>query len=708
MASEEMQIGRARERVDGALKVSGRAMYAGDAVAEGMCHAVLVQATIARGTIEGIDSTAAEGSAGVIAVFTHANLPVLQPPPGSFSKDFPAERRAPLSNAAVHYAGQHVAIVLAETLVEAQAAAALVRVHYAAETPVLALAPGMPGTYEPDHFATNDKEKLRSGRGVVPVSPAHRLELHYRTPIVHHNPLEPSATVAEWHGDRLLLHDSTRWVQGSARILAHMLGIPEENVEVRAPFVGGAFGSKGFLWQHVALAVQAARVVGRPVKLVLSRQQMFTSTGHRPRTEQRLVMASDAAGALTSVEHHTLSETSPVAHFVEPAGMTSRNLYRTPHTAISHRVTPTNLATPCFMRAPGESPGMFALESAIDEMAAACGQDPLAFRLANYAEQDEEEGRPWSSKHLRECYAAGAKRFGWDERPLAPRSMKRDGKLLGWGMATAAYPARRSPVTVRARLARDGQAHFTAATHEIGGGTATVMEQIAADVLQMPIEQVHFELGDSAYTQAPVAGASQTVASVGPAVRAAAEQLRGRMAGLRFSIEQEIEVEAQAEPDKQAVEAYTFHSFGAHFCEVEIDPVTVRLRVTRWVAAMDCGRILNPMTARSQVMGGIIFGLGMALLEETSYDPRTGMPMNADLADYLLPTCADAPKIEVELIERPDLHFNPLGIRGIGEIGITGVPAAIANAVCHACGARIRELPITVERLLASGMMRSA
>ncbi len=704
----ESEVGRARTRIDGALKVSGRAIYAGDVTAPGMAHAVLVQATIARGKVEQIDSEAATASAGVLAVFTHASLPALLPPPEEFTRDFPAERRAPLSDNEIHYAGQHIALVVAETLIQAEAAAALVKAHYSVESPTLVLAADSPGTYEPDHFATNEKEKLKSERGLPPSSAAHRLALEYRTPVVHHNPLEPSATVAEWHGDRLTLHDSTRWLQGSAKVVAHMLGIPEENVEVLAPFVGGAFGSKGFLWQHVALNAQAARTIGRPVKLVLSRPQMFTSTGHRPRTEQKLVLAADRLGALQSIEHHTLSETSPIAHFVEPAGITSRNLYQVPHASISHRVARTNISTPCFMRAPGESPGMFALESAIDEMAEACAQDPLAFRLANYSEQDEQESRPWSSKHLRDCYAAGSQRFGWERRTPGPRSMRRNGKLVGWGMATAAYPARRSPVTVQARLTREGRAHFTAATHEIGGGTATVMEQIAAEGLGFPVERVHFTLGDSSYPHAPVAGASQTVASVGPAVRAAADQLRAKIeqagsldAALnQLAPEAEISAEASAEQDKQAAEQYTFHSFGAHFCEVEIDPEILSLRVTRWVAAMDCGRILNPMTARSQVVGGILFGIGFALLEETRYDPRTGMPMNDDLADYLLPTCADAPRIEVELIKEPDLRFNPLGIRGIGEIGITGVPAAIANAVYHATGTRIRELPITVERLL--------
>ncbi len=735
------------QRVDGPLKVQGRAEYAGDLSVPGMCHAVLVQSTIARGLIERIESEAAERSPGVLAIFTHANLPVLQAPPEEFTRDFPAERRAPLSDARVHYAGQHVALVIAETLLQATCAAALVTVSYQHEEPVLDLAWGLPGEYAPDHFATNDKEQLKAGRGTRPAAAAHRVELEYQTPVEHHNPIEPSATVAVWNGERLLLYDSTRWVQGSRNVIAHMLGIPEAQVddlvEVRAPFVGGAFGSKGFLWQHVALCAQAARTMQRPVKLVLSRGQMFTSTGHRPRTRQSLVLAADAGARVLSIEHHTLSETSPVAHYVEPAGMTARNLYSSPHASISHKVTPINLPTPCFMRGPGESPGMFALESAMDETAVECELDPLEFRLRNYAERDKQEDRPWSSKHLRTCYRVGAERFGWARRQAEPRSMRRGARLVGWGMATAAYPGRRSPAKVRAQLGRDGVAEFSAATHEIGTGTATVMEQVASEALGWPRERVRFLLGNSIYTQAPVAGASQTTASVAPAVDAAARELRGKLlrsavgdprsplfgqpaeqvrlhdgvlhaGGANERVEEllsrmpegwTLNVETAAKPDEQAAEAYTFHSFGAHFCEVEVDPAGLDLRVTRWVAAMDCGRILNPVTARAQVRGGVIFGLGMALMEQTIYHPspgdqRRGLPVNGDLSEYLLPTCADVPEIEVELVEEPDRLIDPLGVRGIGEIGVTGVAAAVANAVWHATGVRVRKLPLSLEKLV--------
>lgn len=734
-------VGSGVSRVDGPAKVTGRVVYAGDVSVPGAVHAVLVQAGIARGTIMGIDTTAAMRVPGAVAVFTHENLPKLQPPPEDFTKSFPAERRAPLSDAAIHYAGQHVALVLAETLEGAQATAALVRVRYREVAATLTLREGLPETYKPEHFATNMEEQLQSERGTAGVATA-RIEAEYRTPVVTHNPMEPSATVAMWEGDRLTLHDSTRWAQGTQKIVAHMLGVPKERVRVLAPYLGGAFGSKGFLWQHVALVAHAARVCGRPVKLVLARREMFTSTGHRPRTIQNLALGADASGRLTTVTHRTLTETSPVAHFCEPAGMTSRNLYGTPHAVISHAVAPTNLATPCFMRAPGESPGMFALESAIDELAEKAGIDPLEFRQRNLAERDLQADRPWSSKHLDGCYRQGAERFGWARRTPKPRSMTREGKLVGWGMATAAYPARRSPATVQGVLTREGVATFSAATEEAGGATATVVEQIAAQTLGLPVRQVHFELGDSAMGEAPTVGASQTTATIGPAVQAAAEMLR--MAVLAMATrderstfhgsdpnelqmlngvirhqqndarqemvsavlarmpETELKVEASTKLEEEAKKQHTFHSFGVHFVEVVIDRELPEVRVTRWVTVMDCGRVLNRMTARSQILGGVIFGLGMALLEETHYDPRQGVPLNADLAEYLLPTCADTPEIDVSFVEEPDTVFTPLGHRGIGEIGITGTPAAIANAVWHATGIRVRTLPIRMEDLLLS------
>ncbi len=734
--------GRGVERVDGRAKVTGTAGYSGDVAVPGMAHAVLVQAKVARAQLIAVDTAQAEQAPGVLAVFTDAcfapGLAPIGPPPEEFTQSFPAERRAPLSDNVVHYAGQHIALVVAETLEQATFAATLVHMEYELLEPELTLRAGLPGSYKPHHFATNSKEALNRTRGERPARADVLVDALFRTPVVHHNPMEPSATVACWQGDELTLHDSTRWVQGSRKVIAHMLGVPAEKVHVHAPVVGGAFGSKGFLWQHVALAAQAARVLRRPVKLVLTRQQMFTSTGHRPETSQQVTLSADSRGALTGAGHHSLMDTSPVSHFVEPCGLTTRNLYTTPYASISHTVAPLNRASPCFMRAPGESPGMFALETAMDELAAKLGLDPMELRLRNDTQEDRDENRPWSGRHLRECCERGAALFGWQQRSPVPRSMQREGKLVGWGMATAAYPARRSPAAVRARVSADGVATFSAATHEIGCGTATAMQQVAADALDWPYQQVRFVLGDSDLPQAPVAGASQTAASVSPAVQAAGRQLQAALvrAAVRdeasplFGVAPEsvslrdgvlccdarreacvdvlarlpggeLACESRTETEPAAREGYTFHSFGAHFAEVTWDEQIAELRVTRWVSVMDCGRVLNHRTARSQIEGGVLFGLGMALMEETHYDPRSGAPVNANLAEYHVPTCADAPEFTVEFVEYPDLHLNPLGVRGIGEIGITGVPAALGNAIYHSTGVRLRELPMTVDRILA-------
>ncbi len=706
-----------------------------------LLHGVLVQSTIAKGRILHLDASAAQNTPGFIYILTAENCPQLQPLPSEYTDSFPGERRTPLGDNVIHYAGQHVALVVARTLEAAQAAAAGVRVSYEEETPVLSLSDNLGASYQPDHFAKNSAEKLQSVRGTPGKTEGFaQIQSDFETPIVTHNPMEPSATVAVWHGDRLTLHDSTRWLDGTRMFVGHMLGIPEDNVRVECPFVGGAFGSKSFLWQHVVLAAVAARTVQRPLKLMLTRQQMFTSTGHRPHTFQTVTLAADANGHLQSIHHDSTNDTSPVAHFFEPAAMTARNLYRCENVEISHRVAPTNIATPCFMRAPGESPGMFALEAAMDELAYKLGVDPLELRRRNYAESDLQDKRPWSSKHLDECYEQGAKRFGWQERTMVPGSMRRGNLRVGWGMATACYPARRAETMVRAVLGSDGQAIFSSATHELGSGTATIMRQIAADALDLPLSNVDFRLGDSEFPKAPVTGASQTAASVGSAVQAAAAELRTRIVttavtdkasplfGLRADdvvLEEgtlrsraessksepyrdvlrrmnppHLEVVGEAKPGAEK-EEFTFSSFGAHFAEVLVDLDLCQVRVSRWVGVFDPGRVLNPMTARSQVLGGIVFGLGMALFEETVYDQRSGAPLNANLAEYLLPTNPDSPEIDVSFIDAPDFRFAPVGCRGVGELGITGVPGAIANAIYHATGKRIRHLPITPEKLLA-------
>ncbi|KRD18062.1 aldehyde oxidase [Mycobacterium sp. Root265] len=717
--------GRPVDRIEGRDKVTGAARYAADTVIDGLVHAVLVQSTIANGHVTAESMAAASAAAaaapGVLHVLTPLNCPPLHVLPVDMTWDLPLERRPPLSDLSVQHVGQHLAVVIAETPEQAAEAASLMSFDYLGEPAQLSAADvlGRPvpadekdgqirhGTYRPDHFVKLDEEKLQDSRGAADEPDGIRIASRFTTPINAHYPIELSATVAHWDGDMLTVHDSTRWITGERRALAAYLGIPEDRVRILSPLVGGAFGSKSFLWMHVVLCAVAARQVGRPVKLVLTRNQMFSSTGHRPRTEQQVVLVAAADGSLLSTEQHTLTETSTVAHFCEPVGLTARFLYESPRMVVSHTVARINAPTPCFMRGPGEAPGMFALEVAMDELAEATGTDPVALRLHNDPACDQPSGRAWSGKHLRDCYLQGAERFGWSQRPAAPRAMRRNGIQVGWGMATASYPGRRMASGCRVVTTPDGQIRFAAATHEIGTGVRTVMAQVGADAAGMPLEAVTFESGDSLFPDAPYSGASQTTATVGSAVELAGRQWRQRL-GRTVTSAAELRDALRADPD--LCERLTFtvtsagpdetgplsQSFGAHFCEVEVDEEIGRASVTRWTAVMDCGRVLNPKLAANQVMGGITFGLGMALLEQVPYDEHTGQL----IGEYYLPTHADRPDFDITFIDVPDYGLDPIGVRGIGEIGTCGVPAAIANAVYHATGKRLRDLPITLESLL--------
>jgi len=713
-------IGRPVSRVEGLAKVTGAARYTADTPIQGVTFAALVQTQIPHGRViaESMAAAAARAGAapGVLLVLTPLNCPALQPVPVDMSWDLPLERRPPLADLTVQHVGQHLALVVADSPENAAHAASLMDVDYETghaqlsaaqvlDEPVIVDGPDgavRHGTYRPDHFVKLTEEKLQDRRGPAePDGPTGTtVEATYRTPVNAHYPIELSATIAQWHGEQLVIHDTTRWITGERRALAGYLGMPEDRIRILAPLVGGAFGSKSFLWMHVALCAVAARDVGRPVKLVLTRDQMFTSTGHRPRTVQTLALSTDDTGVISSTEHHTLTETSTVAHFCEPAGLSTRFLYRSPRLDVTHTVARINSPTPCFMRGPGEAPGLFALEVAMDELAAATGQDPLALRLAHVTDRDQTNDRPWSSSDLAGCYRSGARRFGWEHRPMEPRSLVRNDIRVGWGMATATYPGRRMPAGCGVQTGLDGHVRFSAATHEVGNGVRTVMTQLAADTANLPLDRVSFESGDSQFAAAPYSGASQTTATVGSAVVAAAQEWRRRLGartlGDRVSPELAAELTFTATSDGAADSDTVSQSFGAHFCEVEVDEALGRATVTRWVAVLDCGRVLNPKLATSQVMGGIIFGVGMALLEQLVHDPHTAQP----IGEYYLPTHADRPDFDISFLENPDYALDPIGVRGIGEIGACGVPAAIANAIHHATGKRLRELPITIEALL--------
>lgn len=714
-------VGTPMNRVEGIDKVTGHAVYTADVVVPGITYAVLVQSEIPHGTVTADSLRAstqrAVATPGVLHVLTPLNCPALHAPPRQMSDDLPLERRPPLSDLTVQHVGQHMAVVVADTLENATAAAASFDLAYETAPPQLSAREVLDGAagagdrgdgavrhgvYQPDHFVKLDEEKLQDSRGDddEPTGAA-RVSATYTTPLNTHYPIELSATIAQWDGDVLTVHDTTRWITGERMALAAYLGIPEAKIRILSPLVGGAFGSKSFLWMHVALCAVAAREVGRPVKLVLTRDQMFSSTGHRPRTEQHLSLVADDAAHILSTEQHTLTETSTVAHFCEPVGLSARFLYDSPRLVVSHTVARINYPTPCFMRGPGEAPGLFALEVAMDELAYASNVDPMELRLRNDTDHDQASGKAWSGKHLRECYLQGAERFGWGERPMAPRSLHRDGLRVGWGMATATYPGRRMPASCRVTTDASGKVRFASATHEVGTGVRTVMTQVAAEAAGLDVGRVGFDSGDSLFPDAPYSGASQTTATVGSAVHQAATEWRKRLDAVGGHLDRltpdELEtLNFTTTSSGVADDGPVSQSFGAHFCEVTVDEEIGRVSVTRWVAMMDCGRVLNPKLARNQVMGGITFGLGMALLEQVPYDAHTAQL----IGEYYLPTHADRPEFDIGFVDVPDYGLDPVGVRGIGEIGTCGVPAAISNAIFHATGKRLRNLPITLEQLM--------
>jgi xanthine dehydrogenase YagR molybdenum-binding subunit len=525
--------------------------------------------------------------------------------------------------------------------------------------------------------------------------------------------METHATIAAWDGDALTLHDATQYVYGVKGFVAKTLGIPAEKVRVISKFVGGAFGSKGSAWSHVVLAAMAARHVGRPVKVVLSRRQMFGPVGARPYTVQQISVGARRDGTITAIKQDVASSTSTFENWIESSTLQTRMLYDVPNVQTTQRLVKLNVGTPTFNRGPGESSGTFALESAIDELAYELGLDPVELRLRNYANKDPENGLPFSSKSLRECYAKGAERFGWASRNARPRSMRDGEALVGWGMSTATYPAKRLPASALAQLTSDGTIVVQAATHEFGTGTYTSMSQVAADALGVPVSRIRFELGDTAFPENPISAGSMTAASTGPAVHAAALALRDAIASLggnaadvascRALVAQRgsraIEGKASVKPGPEQKQ-YSMHSFGAVFVDVRVDPDLGTVRVARVVGAYGAGRILNAKTATSQMIGGIVYGLAMATHEHTAIDERSGRYLNADLSEYLIPVSADVPAIDIILVDEQDQHVDPIGVKGIGEIGTTGVAAAVANAVYHATGVRIRDLPITLDKLL--------
>jgi xanthine dehydrogenase YagR molybdenum-binding subunit len=706
-------IGQPISRVDGRQKVTGRATYAAEFDVPSAAHAVIVRSTVANGRTASIESTAAAQPPGIIAVLTHRNAPRLtyRPHKAMVDAEF-GERLHVLQDDRVSHQGQPIALVIANTLEQAQYAATLVRATYALEQAVTDIAraePVRPGHNQTDQGERRPSESRRGDPEAALAAAEVKVDETYVIPRENHNPIEMHATVAAWDGDHLTLWDKTQWVHNVADEIAAVFGIPPENIRVISPFVGGAFGSGLRTWSHVTLAALGARVAGRPVKLMLSRREMYYGVGYRPHTVQRVALGASRDGRLSAIVHDGFQETSTYEDFTEALLNPTRFLHSCPNVYTRHQVAHMNVHTPTYMRAPGEVSGIFALESAMDELAVVLNLDPIELRLRNEPERDEFKNLPFSTRSTRECYRLAAERFGWNRRSPQPRSM-RDGRwLIGWGMASATYPMNYAPASARARLLPDGTAEVTSASSDMGPGTWTSMTQVAAETLGLPIERVKFNLGDTRLPRAPVHGGSMTMASVGSAVQAACRRARedalarGGANDLEKAMQrigQPVEASADVKPGDEG-QRFSMHAFGAVFAEVAVDPDLGATRVRRIVGAYGAGRIVNPKTTRSQCIGGMIGGIGMALMEHSVVDARNGRVPNANFAEYAVPVHADAPPVmDVIFVEEHDPHVNPLGVKGVGEIAMVGVAPAIANAIFHATGKRIRELPITPDKLL--------
>ncbi|RLP91899.1 xanthine dehydrogenase family protein molybdopterin-binding subunit [Micromonospora sp. CV4] len=739
-------IGATLNRVDGRAKVRGEARYSAEVPVTGLVHGVLVGATVASGRITAIDTVEAERADGVLAVFTHrdldrvATVPKLLPSLAGLAA--PGQTFFPMQDETIHYAGQPIALVVADTIERAEHAGTLIRVEYAATPAITLIDQARDQAYVPErifggllpgHGSRGDVAKALAEAEVC-------VDATYRFAPNHHNPIEASASTAVWEDiDRLTVYDSTQGPNATQFTVAALLGLPPISIRVVSHAVGGSFGSKAMIWHHPALAALAARQVGRPVRLALTREQMFTSCGHREEQEQRITLGAHADGRITALRHHKLSLTSQFDDWAEPSLQSPAVAYTSPHYEGVYHLIRGNTITPTFMRAPGEATGMFALECAMDELAERVGIDPVELRLRNCSDTDPESGHPWSSSGLKECYQRASELFGWADRDSRPR---REGQwLIGSGMASALYPVTQpvNPQRARARLYNDGTAVVEAGVSEFGTGVYTAMTQVAADALGLPVERVRFVGGSSDLPNVTAAVGSAGTSAVGSAVHLAVTQLRdeligravaddhsplhgadpagvvvqdGRMARrdrpdvgetyadlMQRTLTPDVEVLGTWTPPPQDA-GYGVHTFGAQMAEVAVDADLGVVRVRRMVGVFAPGRVLNRKTAHSQLMGGMLWGLGQALLEATRMDPRSGRWTNASLGDYLVAVNADAPDVVVDTIEVHDEVVNPLGMKGVGEIGVVGAAAAIANAVHHATGRRQYELPITLEKLL--------
>ena len=731
-------IGKPLSRIDGPLKVTGRARFAAEFRLDGMVYAALVHSTIAKGKIVRLDTANAEAATGVVAVMTHENGPRLKPPPVfmSAAKAAGGDNWPVMQNATVRWNGEPVAVVLAETQEQAEHAASLVTVQYDEGEALTSFAEAITKGTTPGEFMGGPLHDEKGDAEAALGAAATSIDSTYTTPRHNHNAIELHGVTVAWQGDTLRIHDASQLVAHTAWSIAQMFELNEEQVIVTSPFVGGGFGGK-CLWQHQVLAAASSKFVGRPVRLVLSREGVYRVVGGRSLTEQRVALGAGADGKLAALIHSGITAKIDGNVMPEPFIMPTRSAYASKSLLLDVQTVELDMLANTFMRAPGEAVGTFALECAMDELAEKLGMDPIELRLLNEPDKDPSSGLPFSARHIDEAWRTGAEKFGWDRRKAAPRN-RQDGEwLVGMGCATATYPYYRMPGgAARITLAADGTASIDIAAHEMGMGTATAQTQISAERLGLPLDAITFNYGDSTLPGLVLAGGSQQTAAIGASVIAAyrvlvkellrlagndsplaglkPDEIASRDGGLcKFDEQEKFEsyasilgraqrseicVEAVA-PDPLETMHWSMHSHGAMFAEVRVNMVTCEVRVSRFLGSFDCGRIMNAKTAASQFRGGIIMGLGLALFEETQFDERKGRVMNPSLAEYHIPVHMDVPEIEVMWTDIPDPH-TPMGARGVGEIGITGTAAAVANAVYNATGKRICDLPITLDKLL--------
>lgn len=728
-------IGQDFDRVDGIAKVTGTAKYAAEFQVPNLSHGYLVLGRVARGSIASIDTKAAESSPGVIRVFTHKNS-------GKFLNPNVDQGFKALQSDQIYFNAQPIALVVAENFEQARSAANLVVATYRKETPRTDMKADLGKAFAADPSPMTGPAVATQGTPDKALAEAEvRLDLEYTIPVEHHNPMEPHAAVAYWQDGKLKIFDKSQDVYNVREHLAGAFGVPEESVEVISPYVGGAFGCSIEPNYYPFLTAMAAKELSRPVKLVYTRRQMFTGHGYRPYTFQKMSLGAAKNGKLVAIVHEAYNNTSVLEPRNDSACRFTRSVYSCANMKTSQMLVKTDMATPCAMRAPGAVSGMFALESALDELSYKLGIDPLELRLINYAENDPQTGKPFSTKALRECYSRAAEKFGWANRDPKPRSMKEGRELIGYGMSTGVWYALQMPASVKVVLKADGKVEVTSASSDIGPGTYTVITMIAAEYLGIDPKNITFTLGDTKMPRAPTQGGSWTTASVGSAVFGAAEGLKSRLLELanrdlasplagsvaadlvmldgrlqrkdkaatglsitdimrRGKVEQLVQ-DFSAKPAKER-DKYALLAHGAQFIEVRVDEQLGTVRVVRAIEATACGRIINPKTSHSQEMGGVVWGIGMALTESTEIDHRYGRIMNPSLADYHVPCCADVGEVVTDFIEENDPIVNPLGVKGMGELGMVGIPAAIANAVYHATGKRIRDLPITPDKILGA------